>query len=377
MPKKKIISRDEPVSARPHRNMKAKVVFDPSDNHIPKKRAKYSYKNEKPVETTTVRTTTTVKKTTNDRRKKQDTTKSKSLPVNPVTEVTELLDSPSTKINTISPVHSPINSPVNSVTTEVTQEISKNCFVCSTVLEKTELIDCPICLIKAHKNCLIINEPIWKFKLDLCHWLCGQCRKQNCSKCLKDESQSMIKRRCLTCGVGLHTDCYESYEIKPLHKFESDVYVCIPCMTLAAQVNPEEKDEVEVKEPIHIIEDDVESLISSIVCISSDEDDTDSKSYKSYSSSDYEEYNEIKNNDNIPNISKWTKDQVFEYLSEHLSQEIIDQIIIFNLDGRALQLLNRTDITSKMGLKLGHALKFYKQVRILQSQNTFSHIFWD
>jgi len=123
---------------------KAKVVFDPSDNHIPKKRAKYSYKNEKPVETSTV------KKTKNDRtrirKKKRVKSKTKILPI------TELLDDLSTEINTKSPIVSPKNSPVKNDIIEVTQEKLKNCFICATISEKTELIDCPICLIKGNDN---------------------------------------------------------------------------------------------------------------------------------------------------------------------------------------------------------------------------------
>jgi len=73
--------------------------------------------------------------------------------------------------------------------------------------------------------------------------------------------------------------------------------------------------------------DDIESRTSSIVSISSDEYDTDSKSNRSYScSSDYEKYDTYKNND-IPNITKWNKDQVFKYLADVLPKGIIDQII--------------------------------------------------
>jgi len=181
-------------------------VFDPSDNHIPKKRAKYSYKNEKPVEASTV------KKTTNDRtrvqRKKRVASKSKILPVTD-------LDGLSTENNTKSPTVSPTNSPVKSVSPEVTQEISKNCFICSKISEDTDLIDCATCpmrgnnfivmdkflfyffykclLFLVHRECLLVNEPLWKFKLDLCPWFCKQCKKYNCSKCLGDESRSVSK----------------------------------------------------------------------------------------------------------------------------------------------------------------------------------------
>lgn len=115
-------------------------MFDPSDNHIPKKRAKYSYKNEKSAEASTVKRTSI-----NDRRRKQDTSKLKSLPVNPVTEP---LDCSSVDTSVISPVHSPIKSPVISATSEVTQELSKMCYLCSKVSENKELLDCQICLIK-------------------------------------------------------------------------------------------------------------------------------------------------------------------------------------------------------------------------------------
>ncbi|XP_022174070.1 histone-lysine N-methyltransferase 2A-like [Myzus persicae] len=353
MPKKKIIDLVGPVSDRPHRNMKAKVVFDPSDIHIPKKKNKYSFKKKKPI------AATTVKKTTNGSTKKQDTTRS-------VNSVTESLDSLSTEIKTISPIHSTGKS--------VTQKTSKNCFICSKISGNTELIDCPICLIKAHRHCLIVVEPMWKFKLDICPWFCKQCRKENCNKCLKDESQSKIQRRCITCEVGLHIICYESYEIKPLQKISNDMYVCFPCLTLATRINPEEEEDI-VGAVNDNADDDVESCSMSIVSLSSDKDDTDSKSNGS-NSSDYEQYDEILNNE-IPNISKWTKDEVFGYLKEVLPQNIIDQIIKYELDGHAFQSLKREEIVSNMGLKLGHALKIYKQVRILQTQSTVSRIFWE
>jgi len=188
---------------------KAKVVFDPSDNHIPKKRAKYSFKNEKPTEASTVKKTTNVK--TRVKKRKRVTSKSKIL------SVTELLDGLSTEDNTKSPIVSPSNSPVKK--TVNAEDPPDGCFICLTISEKSELIDCKICLIRgnnfividkflfyfyyfimfiyyflAHKHCLIVNEPMWKFKLDLGPWLCKECRKKNCSKCLKDDSKSVSKK---------------------------------------------------------------------------------------------------------------------------------------------------------------------------------------
>jgi len=45
---------------------------------------------------------------------------------------------------------------------------------------------------------------------------------------------------CISCEVGLHRGCYESYTIKPMDKIDHDKFVCIPCLDLATQINPEE-----------------------------------------------------------------------------------------------------------------------------------------
>lgn len=121
------------------------MVFDPSDNHIPKKRVKYSIKNEKSMESSTV------KKTTNDRpRDKRRKQHAKSLPIKPETELLD--DSSTEEINTLSSTVSPINSPVKIVIPDVTPEKSKSCFICSTISGKTELFECPICLVKGNNN---------------------------------------------------------------------------------------------------------------------------------------------------------------------------------------------------------------------------------
>jgi len=69
--------------------------------------------------------------------------------------------------------------------------------------------------------------------------------------------------------------------------------------------------------------DDVKSHTSSSMSVSSKTNDTDSESDRSDSSSEYKKDDETQ----IPNISKWTKQQVCEYLIENLPKEIIDQII--------------------------------------------------
>lgn len=77
--------------------------------------------------------------------------------------------------------------------------------------------------------------------------------------------------------------------------------------------------------------DDIESNISrpsSVMSISSDENDTGSKSSSSDSSTDYDQYEDYHNTE-IPNVSKWSKEELIEYLSKRLPQEIVDHLSHF------------------------------------------------
>ncbi|XP_015376031.1 PREDICTED: histone-lysine N-methyltransferase 2C-like isoform X2 [Diuraphis noxia] len=163
----------------------------------------------------------------------------------------------------------------------VAEETLETCYLCSAVSEMTDQFDCPICFTKVHKHCLLVDEPVWKYKLDDGPWFCKECRKQYCNICLNNESQSKIDRRCITCDVGSHTNCYESYDIKTMQCLQKDIYVCTPCMTLATQINSEEEEEEEEEEEAKYdnIEDDVEPKpdTSSIVYGSSNKNDNDSE----------------------------------------------------------------------------------------------------
>ncbi|XP_025196043.1 uncharacterized protein LOC112595157 [Melanaphis sacchari] len=353
------------VSMRPQRNTKAKVVFDPSDTHIPKnskKKNKTNLINRKSI------VATTVKKNKNDR-KIQDTSK---LNMQTMTEVIDLVDDSSNE----SSMHSPTQSAVKNAAPEV----SKKCYICKIILDKKELVDCPICFIKVHKECLIVNEPLWKFKLDLCYWFCDKCRKTTCSKCLKDCPTNMYS--CIACNVGLHKACYDSYDIKPLQKIENekDIFVCIACITMATQINVEEEEVLREKAMACITKYATGEDNGSKSHSDSDESDNSSSSEEELEElsddTDDDVYNETDAN-TIPNILYWTSEQVIEYLGKHLPQEIIDQISKYNLNGRSVQSLGRSDITSNMGLKLGHALKLYKEVRILQTQSNYNSLCWE
>ncbi|VVC43191.1 Zinc finger, RING/FYVE/PHD-type,Sterile alpha motif/pointed domain,Zinc finger, PHD-type, conserved [Cinara cedri] len=340
MPKKKSISNDEPLVSRPHRNMKAKVVFDPSDNYLPKR------KNKKQLD-----------------KKKSPDSKLKQIPVNE----SLLIDNSSNDINTSShvPVPSPPTSPVKS---EIIEEKSNNCYICSTNTPKCIFLDCPICLIKTHKDCLFVYEPMWKFKLNSCPWICTNCRKKHCSKCLKDDCESKILCRCITCKVGLHMHCYESYDIKPMQFVESD-YICIPCMTLATQKIPE-------------VEDLANTRSANVSFVTSEEDED--LNYIEPCElplgpqwGNYAKQLWVGRNEKVPDVKTWDKFEVYNYLSQRLHSKICTKILEHEIDGCSLLLIKRDDVTNKMDLTLGHALQLYKEIRILQTRSTFPGVYWE
>jgi len=116
--------------------------------------------------------------------------------------------------------------------------------------------------LSVHKECLIIGEPIWKFKLKECPWFCDKCRKTHCSQCLDIETQlvSIVNHlyfntnylihtfkqdklyHCMICNVGLHRKCFEECKDKPFQEIRINMHLCIPCMTLATEKLPEEEE---------------------------------------------------------------------------------------------------------------------------------------
>ncbi|XP_050545758.1 uncharacterized protein LOC126908004 isoform X2 [Daktulosphaira vitifoliae] len=353
MPRKILITSGAAIS-RPQRNTRAKKVFDPSDNYIPKRRNKTCIKSEKSFYCTN----------------KDNDTK-----LNNINTTNESLNYSLKNLSNVLTLNSESSSTTIPEIPKILREEFTNCSSCLKICDGISLISCSICLVKIHKDCLIVNEPMWKFKLEASPWLCKQCRDHNCSKCLRNGSQLKTWLRCFTCKVGLHVECYESYESKPLHTLKDDMYVCIPCMTLATQRVPEEDDD----------EDDLdESQISYNSSSNASEDSYYSKKIIPHSGSallttqttSMPTANLCKGL-TIPDVTEWNKHKVYKYLVQCVSQEIASKIIDNEIDGRALLLIQRSDVTNNMGLKLGPAMKLYKQIRILQTHSTYNSVFWE
>lgn len=100
---------------------RAKKVFDPSDNNVPKRR---------------------VKSTKPANKKRNQDVKSKSQTTN------ELLSYSSTDTVSVSPTSIQLPHSLSIIPSEFIEEKPIVCFICSKTIHKKELVDCSICKIK-------------------------------------------------------------------------------------------------------------------------------------------------------------------------------------------------------------------------------------
>merc|ERR1719510_2594924 len=83
-------------------------------------------------------------------------------------------------------------------------------------------------------------------------------------------------------------------------------------------------------------------------------------------------WEDYKPDPDIPDVSKWDHHQIKEYFaSQGFSTAICKIFVDQEIDGHSLLLLQRTDVVSGLGLKLGPALKIYSHVKKLQTRRNF------
>lgn len=158
MPKKKVVAKKEQVLlSRPQRNMvntsfftlisiinfycivllqKAKVVFDPSDVHVPKKRKITPKKSGQSV--------SPKKKIGSDKKNNQNIKPKGRL-------IIELSEPSINEVTSVLSEQSLPNSPVGP-TTETSEEVLDVCLICSEdiLVNEKKLVDCKICLVKGN-----------------------------------------------------------------------------------------------------------------------------------------------------------------------------------------------------------------------------------
>lgn len=120
---------------------RAKKVFDPSDNYLPKKRNNSSVRTVKPIQSNNVKKRKRTKKN-------NQKTKSNNNLVNNSSDC-------SRDENIISLVHSPSPSSSAITSTEIPETITTICFLCTEIIGG-DIIDCPVCLVKGNNTYIMI-----------------------------------------------------------------------------------------------------------------------------------------------------------------------------------------------------------------------------
>lgn len=81
--------------------------------------------------------------------------------------------------------------------------------------------------------------------------------------------------------------------------------------------------------------------------------------------------------ESVPDVKKWTCDEVFTYFMGTTTAEFADQLKENQIDGDALLLLRREDVLNRFNLKLGPALHLYSQIVSLQYKNNNPILAWN
>uniref|UniRef100_A0A8D9A0V1 Atherin n=1 Tax=Cacopsylla melanoneura TaxID=428564 RepID=A0A8D9A0V1_9HEMI len=88
-------------------------------------------------------------------------------------------------------------------------------------------------------------------------------------------------------------------------------------------------------------------------------------------------YANIPIDESVPDCTKWTAADVFEYLSAYLKPELCKPLLDGDVDGSALLLLKRSDCIRNLGLPLGFSLKLWTHVKRLQTRRSEIEIYWE
>lgn len=199
-----------------------------------------------------------------------------------------------------------------------------------------DLLVCHRCQARAHPSCLGYSEEL-AVKSRHGPWTCMDCK--HCAVCQMDHTIGTLIF-CDECDRAYHLTCHQPPIVK--EKQPQGAWICFACAPQNTQ-NPYD-------------------------CLPGlptprDSPVPDDESRGSSGSWDNNIYDP-----EIPNVTHWTVEQIMEHFNgkgfEDFTQVFRDQ----DIDGTALLMLTRSDVLMGLNLKLGPALKIYKQIRILQTR---------
>ncbi|XP_056645491.1 uncharacterized protein LOC130450848 [Diorhabda sublineata] len=247
------------------------------------------------------------------------------------------------------------------------------------------MIACRECSNKAHYSCLNGDDMMLKMYPDNT-WQCPHCK--TCVVCFETSDAGNLTV-CSVCADGYHASCHQPRIIEKIRNGQK--WLCINCQM---------PDELKINQIQANVNSFSRKSNSDNNDISSSNSDDSSPSYNSSLSptpprlspqtggrdspdadaqSDSQSNKEDDEDENIdtsiPDATHWSADEVYEYFAQYFPEEAK----IFKeqeIDGRSLLLLKRIDVLTNLNLKLGPALKIYKHVVKLQVRRDDPKLYW-
>lgn len=337
------------------RTKKAKVVFDPSDLYVPRKRVR---KSDLAAEVATVSASPTTAK------------------VEPVPP--ESPSSDAGRVATFTPT-----SPV------------RNCDMCHKVEQQRrgfKLIDCSNCAFRAHSKCLRAHPMYSKFPIQF-NFRCFQCIEcVVCSKSLRGGKLLF----CCDCQNAFHQNCHGP--VSESESTSSRSWVCKQCsprpekkrsQSPVEEAPPREEKTPTPKESKAPADDEAHQDFAGF---SDNEIRKDSFSLSEGTANESNDLaasikeevldtDHVENGgldprlDNFENVQSWTCDDVYRYFKHHFP----DYAHLFKeqeIDGPSLVLMRKSDVLSGFGLKLGPAITLYQRIVMMQNNDPDFRLTW-
>lgn len=242
----------------------------------------------------------------------------------------------------------------------------ENCLYCDQGDKKNEkLVSCKDCRTTVHPSCLNYPEDLTD-RIYSQPWQCLNCK--TCFVCNKAGNDDQLLF-CDSCDLGYHMPCHKpTISAKPVGRWE-----CAECAISTGWVPPPppQPDPPSLEQQF---ESDLPPLppgtggswsgVGGGHGIFCPPPDLPGPAH----------WEDIPVDSNIPDITGWSAARVSQYLVQNGIQEIHAKVFFDEeIDGRSVLLMCRSDIISRLGVKLGPALKIYNRIRRLQTRREFNY----
>lgn len=402
------------------RRKRAKKVFDPSDNNLPKKRGRPS--NHPPGRGLT---TTTVQYQTNNMPTSSQQAAAAAAAAQAAAAVAAKLHrsnggndiTASGGVEMESPTRS--DSGGSSASSTVLVGVCSVCHLTQKRGTGDRLISCRECSNKAHVGCLNSGDMMLRMSPDNT-WQCPHCK--TCVVCY-ETSGSGVLVVCSICADAYHPDCHSP--VVPEKTRTASKWLCVNCDSNSISVkdlelfkaeppksyngeasrdsnisNTSSSNTLDSPTAPHLSPQPIDSNQRTLHQNSppslqqqSPTNQDQEQHLKMFSSAckselvDFEDNLTINGDDDddeadddidpsIPDAADWTSNDVYDYFVQYFPEHEAKVFKEQEIDGCSLLLLKRMDVLKSLRLKLGTALKIYRHVLKLQFRRDDPKIFW-